>query len=137
MSQETKTKTMHEQILESLDLKTGDTVRITHKVPSYNLGWRNSWIEDMDEFIGKTTVITDTHRNSGIGIHIDGLGSYNFPAQSIEVVSRAKSSVDIELTSDYTANVAADGSYVQVGCQKISYAKVKEVCLAMVERQSS
>ena len=64
-----ETKSIHKQILNSLNLKIGDTVLVTHSVPSYNLGWKNYWNPIMNKFIGKKfkVILIDLVDNYGGG----------------------------------------------------------------------
>lgn len=119
---------IHDQILLSLNLKKGDRVKITHVVPDYHLGWANSWIAFMTAYVGKTYTVENTLTNDGV--QFEGV-RYWFPAQCIEIVERASQKVVISLNDDYDATIYNNGGFLQVGCQHISYEKVKEVYEAM------
>lgn len=43
--------------MDLLDLQVGDTVKVTHKVPSYYLGTSYIWNDSMNECIGKTFTV--------------------------------------------------------------------------------
>jgi hypothetical protein len=77
--------TISQQILKELNLQPGDKVKITHKVPSGNLGWTNSWLSgDMDKFIGQVLTVKGV---VGVDIHFKET-PYGFPPQCIEIVER-------------------------------------------------
>lgn len=117
---------IHSQILAELNLKIGDIVKVTHRVPSGNLGWEADWVSQMDIMIGKEFKVKDISKIYGIDL------GYNFPAQCIEVIKRGPVNVSVKLNSDYTAIIHKNGD-VEVGCQTINIGMVKEVLAAYKE----
>jgi hypothetical protein len=121
-----KKPTIHEMILKERGIEVGDTVRVSHRVQTHDLGWTNSWIpEYMDPFIGKEGVVTKVDPSSGVEVH-----SWNFPAHAVELVSKKRTPINIKLNSQYTAIVDPDGT-VSVGCQTIPFEAVEEVWAAI------
>jgi len=46
------------------NFKIGQKVRIYRKLPTRYNGWQNSWVKDMDEYIGKIFTIEYIHISS-------------------------------------------------------------------------
>ena len=116
---------IHSQILAELNLQVGDTVEITHKVPSRNLGWTNSWTHSMDEAVGKTGVVSGIDSESGIRVKTFDPVDFEYPAQSIKVVSRVPEYKEMQISKDYAAKVYKDR--IEVGCQTITIADFQKL----------
>lgn len=117
---------MYKQILEELNLKVGDIVEITHKVPGKNLGWMNGWVDSMDEFIGKQVTVEDIREN-GEGVRIKE-SLFSFPPQSLKVVSRVGEIKHVRISDEFVATIYP-GKRIVVGCQTIdkeTFEKVKK-----------
>lgn len=113
--------TIHEQILAELNLEVGNLVQITHRVPSRNLGWRNSWVPEMDKAIGREGIVQKLVDDEGVIVKIDGVEmemDYYYPAQSIKFISKGPKFKEMKISKDYTAKVYADR--IEVGCQTIT-----------------
>jgi hypothetical protein len=120
--------TIQEQILESLDLKVGDVVKITHAVPDYHLGWVAIWnAERMDDAVGKEGVVKELRGERGVRIDFanESIIGFVFPAQTIEFVKRAPEYKEMKISRDYSAKVYADK--IEVGCQTISITNFKKL----------
>lgn len=76
-------------------MKVGDTVRVIKKVMKEE-GWDNSWVGDMDQYIGQSGKITVV---SNQGMFIRELGNFGFPPSSLEVVG-AVAANPLEVTMD-------------------------------------
>lgn len=109
---------IHNQILESLKLEIGDLVKITHKVPTKNLGWTASWQPEMDKYVGKTGVVEQVYTcGSGVKVRIDG-DYWSFPGHVIELISKQKPVTTVKISSEYTAKIYP-GDRIEVACQTI------------------
>lgn len=64
--------------------KVGDKVRIVRKVTEQE-GWDNSWIQDMDWFVGHD-VAYKVYAVSPNGYRLDGI-RYSWPSDALEVIS--------------------------------------------------
>lgn len=104
-----------------MDLKVGDTVRITHKVPSNSLDWDNCWDKGMDKYIGEEHTVVSIHAKVGVQL---GIG-YKFPAHCLEKVERK---IEFRLNSNYTAVLTKDK--VTVGCQEFHIDTIKKLVIA-------
>lgn len=114
---------LHQMALQALNLKEGDIVKITHKVPDGNGGWQNTWSNNMDEFIDTNHEVgADTDNDNTVGVNIDG---YSFPAQCLELVRRALEYKELKLNDTYTAKIYK--THIQVGCQRISMNVAKKL----------
>jgi hypothetical protein len=112
---------IHNQILANLELKPGDIVKVTHKVPNGNLGWQAEWIREMDQCVGQEVEVIDIISGYGVRLNtaiITTGYNYNFPAQSIEIVKRKPRYKEMKISKDYTAMVYSDK--IEVGCQTIT-----------------
>ena len=68
-------------------LKVGDTVKVTRKSYSYEKGWKNSWTEDMDKFIGKQLKITADFLKNGFQLENPEYDKvYQFPFFVLEKI---------------------------------------------------
>jgi hypothetical protein len=114
-----KKTNIQEALIEAMDLKVGDTVRITHKVPSYSLNWEDVWIKEMDKYIGEEYTVISIYK-AEMGIQL-GIG-YQFPAHCLEKVERK---IEFRLNSDYTAVLTKDK--VTVGCQEFHIDTIKKL----------
>ena len=113
-----KKTNIQEALIEAMDLKVGDTVRITHKVPSHSLDWDNYWDEGMDKYIGDKYTVVSIHVKRGVSLGI----VYKFPAHCLEKVERK---IEFRLNSDYTAVLTKDK--VTVGCQEFHIDTIKKL----------
>lgn len=69
----------------------GDIVRVTRRARSNKNGWRHSWVDDMDEWIGKTCRVVGDNGSAGIRCEkLDGSDFWHFPPFVLEKVSDAK-----------------------------------------------
>jgi DNA-directed RNA polymerase subunit H (RpoH/RPB5) len=102
-----KTMTLQEQIVKELDLEVGDVVKITHAVPTDNLGWKGGWSSGMNTAIGKEGTVTSIS-STNVNIAVEGMITYAYPAQVLEFVSRGPNYKEMQLTRDYKAKVFAD-----------------------------
>ena len=59
-----------------MGLKTGMKITIFRSAVRRENGWKNSWPDEMNYYIGKTCEIRDTGDHEGHGIRISG---YRFP----------------------------------------------------------
>jgi hypothetical protein len=113
-----KEKSIHDILVERSTLEVGDVVMVTHKVPSHDLGWDNSWSKGMDDAIGwECTVISKPDRS---GVRLDDRGEdYNYPLQSVQFVRKGLQPITVSLAKDYDAIVSKDN--IKVGCQTITF----------------
>jgi len=118
--------TIHAQILSELKLKVGDVVEITHKVPSNNLGWYNTWTSEMDAAVGKQGIVRAEAGEAGVRVSIKGIAGLSYyPAQSIKFISRAPKFKEMKISKDYNAKVYPDR--IEVGCQTITMENFKKL----------
>jgi hypothetical protein len=113
--------TIHSQILAELNLQLGDIVKVTHAVESHSFGWKNSWISDMNRYIGMEFPVAyiDHYGDSGVVLdNVDGW-RHSFPAQSLQLIRRKPLYSEVYISSIYTAKVYP-GDRIEVGCQTIS-----------------
>ena len=127
------TQTVHEQILAELELQKGDVVEITHRVPSGNLGWSNTWDDVMDEAIGRQGTVLSVDLRMGVSVKIESIPYFLYPAQSIKLISRAPKYLEMKIRKDYKAKVYADR--IEVGCQTITMEDFKKL-QALVKEMS-
>lgn len=58
----------------------GDYVLVTHKAPSFTNGWSNTWIEDMNYYVGKIVRVHSLAYSSGVKLETGHFGyNYSFP----------------------------------------------------------
>lgn len=112
------------ELIKSLNLKKGDIVKITHKVPDKSLGWTADWIPHMDEWVGKECVVETIYNDEDcVGISLykkDGASwdKYSFPAQCLQVIERDPIK-KVKISESYTAQIYP-GEKIVVGCQTIT-----------------
>lgn len=70
---------------EESNFKIGDKVKILRKAKSYEMGWRDSWIDEMDKFIGKVGKVEDFVGAFGVFVAFKP-GSFHFPFFVLEKV---------------------------------------------------
>lgn len=99
-------KSIHQQILDTLNLKIGDTVKVTHKVKDYDLGWDNVWDDEgMNLAIENEYKVTGFGIKPDIGVQLSFKGTYYFPAQCLEVVERCPKYKEVVINDQYTAKI--------------------------------
>lgn len=57
-------------------LKVGDVVKITRKAEDGENGWDNTWVEEMDIFVGKNGVVVDIPSDEGVKVYCLEAGDY-------------------------------------------------------------
>lgn len=75
-------------------LKEGDKVRVLRKATSHELGWCNSWVEPMDDMVGKEATV-DFVSKAGVGIRFKGM-SYHYPWFVLEKIASAPPKIVID-----------------------------------------
>lgn len=71
--------------------KPGDIVRVMRSARSHENGWCNSWVPDMDSWVGKLCRVVYTNGSVGVKCeNLDGTDWWNFPSFVLEKVSNAK-----------------------------------------------
>ena len=108
---------IHAQILASLNLKPGDLVKVTHAVPTHHLGWEAIWDNNMNQFVGKEFTVKNI-LSDNTGVQLEAARGY-FPAQSLQVISRAVKFKTIKISDEYSAKVYAKDK-ILVGCQTVT-----------------
>ena len=116
---------IYDLILKNLNLKPGDKVKVTHKVPSNYLGWNNTWVPEMNSAIGKTYIVYCIHDT---GVELRGNG-WIYPPHCLEVVERAAQHKEIKISSEYTAQIYP-GEKIVVDCQTIDKATFEKIVKA-------
>jgi len=76
---------LYQMTVDLLAFEVGDTVRVTHKVPSHYNGWQNNWSDSMDVFIGREYKIQGIYDS---GFQLEYTDFYKFPIYSLELVRR-------------------------------------------------
>jgi hypothetical protein len=116
---------IQEILIKELGLKVGDYVKITHIVPSNDLGWKNAWVGEMDKYVGKVGKIVKIGIH-GIDLKEDGESyniTYSFPAQ---VLQKTEAPVpEVKLNSSYTAKIYK--TKVVVGCQEFKISVIRDI----------
>ena len=115
-------KTVHQQMLEILDLKPGDKVKVLRKAEHRELGWDNSWVSPMTSCIGKIFEVSRVAGSVGVGLVGE---SAHFPAHVLELVSRKPEEAIVKISDKYNAQITKDS--IVVGCQTISQALMQKL----------
>ena len=68
----------------AMSLKVGDSVKITRKATTHELGWQNQWNPEMDKFVEETSTITEIHSFLGISLSC----GFAFPIFVLEKVKK-------------------------------------------------
>lgn len=66
----------------------GDYVKIIYK-PRYfhEMGWKNTWISEMDTALNKTGRITSINGKSGINVRVPGIDfDFGYPYYSLQII---------------------------------------------------
>jgi hypothetical protein len=128
--EEVKEKSIHDILVERSTLEVGDIVKVTHKVPSDDLGWSNCWCSGMDRAIGKECEVMEAPDFKGV--ILGGLGEgYSYPLQSVQFVRKGLKSITIPLTKDHNVVVSKEG--IKVGCQTITFKAFDELASAVAK----
>lgn len=96
-------------------IEVGDKVRVLREARSYEMGWGPVWNGEMTDAVGEVCTVLEVGESSGF--KLDGHGRcWWFPFFVLELVEKAKRSVDVILNEGYTATVFPDK--IKVGCQE-------------------
>ena len=105
-----KQKTVHQLMLEHLNLRPGDRVRILRKAETLELGWDSVWLPEMNQFVGKVLEVVAVRGE--YGVHCE---DFLFPAHVLEVCSRDNMQRKVQLSEHCYATVSEKGITV-LGC---------------------
>ena len=97
---------LYQMTVDLLAFEVGDTVKVTHKVPSNYNGWQNSWSDSMDVFIGREYKIDRIYET---GIQLEYTDGYKFPIYSLELVRRKEPARTHTLSFTGTDGTMTDG----------------------------
>lgn len=87
MSEKNTTKT-YLKAHKASRFKAGDRVKIMRKASSFENGWEDVWIEEMDSCIGQTGKIKEDYGSYGFLVKMDNSNfSYTFPYFCLQKVS--------------------------------------------------
>jgi hypothetical protein len=125
-----KEKSIHDILVERSTLEVGDTVKVTHKVPSNDLGWANTWSKGMDGAIGNEYTVLGKPDSSGVRLDDRGM-NYSYPLQSVQFVRKEPKKISIQISEDYVANVNKDN--IKVGCQTITFKAFDRLAAAVAK----
>jgi hypothetical protein len=76
--------------VEQNGINNGDTVRVTRKAESMEGGWEEFWVEDMNQYVGKTMAVSSI-TSDGIELRkfpYAGIQNYVFPYFVLEKVNQ-------------------------------------------------
>jgi len=125
---ENKEKSIHDILVERSTLEVGDVVMVTHKVPSYDLGWTSSWIGDhMDAMIGKESVVTRVPSEGGVRLE----DCFVYPLQSVQLVCKGPRPIHVHISDDYIAEVTKKG--IKINDQMITFEDFDELVKAVAK----
>ena len=113
------TKTIHKQLMKETTLKVGDVVKVTHKVPTHNLGGGAEWSPSMDKFIGANVTIVENRGNIGFKCKAECGSTWNFPVHVLEFVRKEVKTVTVKISEYHDAIVYSNK--IEVGCQTITF----------------
>lgn len=98
----------------SNNLQVGDRVLVTRKCSDLDNGWKNTWVDNMDDHIGKIFTI-QAIESTGVSFKEDGLYGYKFPPHVL---------VKVDLKSQPKEfrgyQVVYYGDKVHIGCKFIT-----------------
>ena len=77
-----------EKIMKMEDFKPGMKVKVVRKIPSYQNGWKNTWINNMDKRVNDEKIYTVNVVNEN-GVHFEGVGE-GFSWEALEIVEEEK-----------------------------------------------
>ena len=131
MVEEVKEKSIHDILVERSTLEVGDIVKVTHEVPSNDLGWPNCWLSSsMNKAIGEECIITEAPCSSGVRLGEQG-NYYYYPLQSVRLVRKAPKKINVRISKDYIAEVTEKD--IRVGCQTITFTAFDELAAAVAK----
>lgn len=109
-------------MVEFLNLKVGDTIKILRAAKNQENGWELNWHSSkMDDDVGKEFKISKIHPYEGI----EYKPNYYVPFFVIEKIKDAPVSATIKISNEYDA-VISEG-VTKVGCQTIPFSLLEEI----------
>lgn len=113
-------------------LAVGDKVKVLRPFKKGELGTDLDYDKDMDDSIGEELEITGIYNN---GTHFEVEDTYEWPFFCLQKINDPLCVRDINGDGD-DADIAMDGSRVEVGCNTITFEKVEAVYQAMVAQRA-
>lgn len=108
-------------------IKIGDKVKVVRKVKKEN-GWDNSWVQDMDKFVGKSGVV-ESIEDWGVNInftHNAHVVDFSFPVGSLELIK------DKQCDDECNCSVSKTGSEFSIDRGiKYQYLPYGNLCLTI------
>lgn len=74
--------------IEENNVNIGDTVKITHSVKSHTMGWNNTWIDVMDQYVNNNLYVEDISISRGVDAGIRLSNRFRYPFFVLEIVQR-------------------------------------------------
>lgn len=68
--------------------RPGDRVRVLRDAKDYESGWGNSWVDQMDDAVGKTLTVSSADIGNGVALE-DGHLDYEYPFFVLRLVRKA------------------------------------------------
>jgi hypothetical protein len=91
-------------MMDKIQFKAGDKVRITGKFKSYENGWDNLWQNEMDAAVGREgTVVCYSPQIKNVGVDIPGFSLWGYPDFGVELAP-TKFKVGDKITISYLLN---------------------------------
>jgi hypothetical protein len=125
-----KEKSIHDILVERSTLEVGDIVKVTHEVPSNDLGWSNNWSKGMDDVIGKECTVIEVPDYRGVQLNDGGL-NYSYPLQSVQFVRKAPKKINVHISDDYIAEVTEKG--IKINDQVVTFEDFDELAKAVAK----
>jgi ribosomal protein S17 len=123
-----KEKSIYDILVERSTLEVGDIVKVTHEVPSHDLGWSNSWLSGMDRAIGEECIITEAPCSSGVRLGEQG-NYYYYPLQSVRLVRKKK--INVHISEDFIAEVTEKG--IKINNQVVTFEDFDDLVKAVAK----
>lgn len=118
-----KKTTLHElalNLLREQGVTEGTKVRIIGTSTDHAHGWNNSWMSEMDQFVGKIVTV-DSLWEHGVSIKES---TYQYPAFVCSIEDRT---MEVKINKDYMGELNFTERTLKVGCQTISFKKIAEL----------
>lgn len=133
---EVMTKTIHEQIFETLDIRVGDTVKFTREFKDEEYGCTIIMNSEMGQYVGQTGTVTEnmgSDKGWRVSFKNPKHDTWTIPAHCIELVRKRGEVVQLKNITSGGYDAKVKENEIEVGCQVISKSQFNQILKAAVK----
>lgn len=111
--------------VEMVDLRVGDAVKVLRNAKDRESGWGDTWVPQMDKFVGEECIVKTIDDNKIRLEHNNGI-SWSFPFFILQKIGESLPKPIRLPSGDYKVEFGTDGK-IKVGCQDIPFYTLEKI----------